>query len=81
MQVLVLGAGTRFRPLSFNLAKPLFPLAGRPMVHHPILACKKVSVGSKTENFAHFFWHNSIVSYDGTEIMRMNGMNLSKYTF
>lgn len=34
--------GTRFRPLSFNLAKPLFPLAGQPMVHHPILACQKV---------------------------------------
>jgi hypothetical protein len=34
--------GTRFRPLSLNVAKPLFPLAGQPMVHHPILACKKV---------------------------------------
>lgn len=35
-------AGTRFRPLSFNVPKPLFPLAGQPMVHHPISACKKV---------------------------------------
>jgi hypothetical protein len=34
--------GTRFRPLSLNVAKPLFPLAGQPMVHHPILACKKI---------------------------------------
>lgn len=34
--------GTRFRPLSLNLAKPLFPLAGHAMVHHPILACKKI---------------------------------------
>ncbi|GAQ90945.1 GDP-mannose pyrophosphorylase [Klebsormidium nitens] len=34
--------GTRFRPLSFNVAKPIFPLAGQPMVHHPIQACKKV---------------------------------------
>ncbi|XP_022895347.1 mannose-1-phosphate guanyltransferase alpha-like [Olea europaea var. sylvestris] len=34
--------GTRFRPLSFNTPKPLLPLAGRPMVHHPISACKKV---------------------------------------
>ena len=33
---------TRFRPLSFNVPKPLFPLAGQPMVHHPISACKKV---------------------------------------
>lgn len=42
------GLGTRFRPLSFNLAKPLFPLAGQPMVHHPILACKKVRIGSSS---------------------------------
>ncbi|XP_038906239.1 mannose-1-phosphate guanyltransferase alpha-like isoform X3 [Benincasa hispida] len=33
--------GTRFRPLSFNTPKPLFPLAGQPMVHHPISACKR----------------------------------------
>ncbi|CAD5183680.1 unnamed protein product [Musa acuminata subsp. malaccensis] len=32
--------GTRFRPLSLNVPKPLFPLAGQPMVHHPILACR-----------------------------------------
>lgn len=34
--------GTRFRPLSFNTLKPLFPLAGQPMVHHPISACKRI---------------------------------------
>ncbi|OVA16243.1 Bacterial transferase hexapeptide repeat [Macleaya cordata] len=34
--------GTRFRPLSLNLPKPLFPLAGHPMVHHPITACKTI---------------------------------------
>ncbi|GMH01315.1 hypothetical protein Nepgr_003154 [Nepenthes gracilis] len=34
--------GTRFRPLSLNLAKPLFPLAGQPMVYHPIAACKRI---------------------------------------
>ncbi|XP_062106761.1 uncharacterized protein LOC133818081 [Humulus lupulus] len=34
--------GTRFRPLSFNTTKPLFPLAGQPMVHHPISACKRI---------------------------------------
>ncbi|OAY30944.1 mannose-1-phosphate guanyltransferase alpha [Manihot esculenta] len=34
--------GTRFRPLSLNVAKPLFPLAGKPMVHHPISACKRI---------------------------------------
>ncbi|URE16289.1 mannose-1-phosphate guanyltransferase [Musa troglodytarum] len=34
--------GTRFRPLSLNVPKPLFPLAGQPMVHHPILACRRI---------------------------------------
>ncbi|EEF44959.1 mannose-1-phosphate guanyltransferase, putative [Ricinus communis] len=34
--------GTRFRPLSFNTPKPLFPLAGQPMVHHHIYACKRI---------------------------------------
>ncbi|EOY03248.1 hypothetical protein QUC31_017796 [Theobroma cacao] len=41
--------GTRFRPLSFNTPKPLFPLAGQPMVHHPISACKRLP------NLAHIF--------------------------
>ncbi|XP_057769469.1 uncharacterized protein LOC130989518 [Salvia miltiorrhiza] len=34
--------GTRFRPLSFNTPEPLFPLAGQPMVHHHISACKRM---------------------------------------
>jgi mannose-1-phosphate guanylyltransferase len=34
--------GTRFRPLSLNIPKPLFPIAGQPMVHHPISACKRI---------------------------------------
>ncbi|KAL9439273.1 hypothetical protein AB3S75_024850 [Citrus x aurantiifolia] len=34
--------GTRFRPLSLNVPKPLFPLGGQPMVHHPISACKRI---------------------------------------
>ncbi|KAL8132388.1 hypothetical protein AgCh_008037 [Apium graveolens] len=34
--------GTRFRPLSFNTPKPLFPLAGQPMIHHPITACTRI---------------------------------------
>ncbi|KAJ6820454.1 mannose-1-phosphate guanyltransferase alpha-like [Iris pallida] len=34
--------GTRFRPLSFNVPKPLFPLAGQPMIHHPISACCRI---------------------------------------
>lgn len=30
--------GTRFRPLSLSKPKPLFPLAGRPMIEHHLLA-------------------------------------------
>ncbi|KAL5544339.1 hypothetical protein UlMin_008123 [Ulmus minor] len=41
--------GTRFRPLSLNIPKPLFPLAGQPMVHHPISACKRIP------NLAHIY--------------------------
>lgn len=38
-------AGTRFRPLSFEVPKPLFPVAGVPMVQHHIEACAKVRGG------------------------------------
>ncbi|XP_015785913.1 mannose-1-phosphate guanyltransferase alpha-A [Tetranychus urticae] len=34
--------GTRFRPLSFDTPKHLFPVGGRPMVQHLIEACAKV---------------------------------------
>ncbi|EFN63031.1 Mannose-1-phosphate guanyltransferase alpha [Camponotus floridanus] len=34
--------GTRFRPLSLDIPKPLFPVAGLPMIQHHIEACAKV---------------------------------------
>jgi len=34
--------GTRFRPLSLDVPKPLFPIAGLPMVEHQIEACSKI---------------------------------------
>lgn len=34
--------GTRFRPLSMDLPKPLFPIAGNPMIYHPLQALAKV---------------------------------------
>ncbi|XP_057522312.1 uncharacterized protein LOC130802357 [Amaranthus tricolor] len=43
--VILLGGptkGTSFRPLSFNIPKPLFPIAGHPMIHHQISACKNI---------------------------------------
>ncbi|XP_072031264.1 mannose-1-phosphate guanylyltransferase regulatory subunit alpha-A-like isoform X2 [Amphiura filiformis] len=35
--------GTRFRPLSLELPKPLFPVAGFPIIYHHIEACSKIS--------------------------------------
>lgn len=34
--------GTRFRPLSMDLPKPLFPIAGNPMIYHHIVALAKI---------------------------------------
>ncbi|XP_005099945.1 mannose-1-phosphate guanyltransferase alpha-B isoform X2 [Aplysia californica] len=34
--------GTRFRPLSLELPKPLFPVAGFPIIYHHIEACSQV---------------------------------------
>merc|ERR1711990_1247663 len=36
------GKGTRFRPLSLDIPKPLFPIAGFPLVQHHIEACSRV---------------------------------------
>lgn len=34
--------GTRFRPLSLDVLKPLFPIAGLPMIQHHIEACVRM---------------------------------------
>lgn len=31
--------GTRFRPLSLDIAKPLFPVGGKPLIYHHVAAC------------------------------------------
>jgi mannose-1-phosphate guanylyltransferase len=33
---------TRFRPLSLNVPKPLFPVAGAPLITHHLVALSKV---------------------------------------
>ena len=40
--VKIMFPGTRFRPLSLDIPKPLFPVAGLPMIEHHIDACKKI---------------------------------------
>jgi mannose-1-phosphate guanylyltransferase len=37
-------SGTRFRPLSMDCPKPLFPIAGSPTIYHHVLALSKVPV-------------------------------------
>jgi len=34
--------GTRFRPLSLDIAKPLFPVAGNPLIYHHLDACSQL---------------------------------------
>lgn len=34
--------GTRFRPLSLDIAKPLFPIAGKPLIYHHLEACTQL---------------------------------------
>lgn len=34
--------GTRFRPLSLDIPKPLFPIGGLPIIEHHIQACSQI---------------------------------------
>lgn len=47
--------GTRFRPLSFDLPKPLFPVAGYPLLQHLIEACAAVEGIERTHLNLHMF--------------------------
>lgn len=40
--VIMFCLGTRFRPLSLDVPKPLFPVAGLPIIQHHIEACVKL---------------------------------------
>lgn len=35
-------SGTRFRPLSLDIPKPLFPIGGLPIIEHHIHACSQI---------------------------------------
>ncbi|RSH88837.1 Proteasome subunit alpha type-2 [Saitozyma podzolica] len=52
--------GTRMRPLSLDCAKPLLPIAGKPMVWHPLAALAKVP--GLTEILIIGFYEDSVMS-------------------
>ena len=67
-QALILagGKGTRLRPLTYELPKPLFPLAGKPIMEHLLNGLKNagikdilVSVGHKAEKVISYFGDGS----------------------
>ena len=67
-QALILagGKGTRLRPLTYELPKPLFPLAGKPMMEHLLNRLRNagvrdilVSVGHKAEKVISYFGDGS----------------------
>jgi len=58
--------GTRFRPLSLSLPKPLFPIAGEPIIRHHIDALVKVD--SIREILLVGFFENEIFNRFLTEV-------------
>lgn len=66
--------GTRFRPLSMDLPKPLFPIAGSPMIYHHIAALAKVP--NMKEILLVGFYEQSILDRFLTEI-QMEFYNIS----
>jgi len=57
--------GTRFRPLTFELPKPLFPIGGKPMIAHQIEAAMKIS---ESEDF--FVQNINLIGFFKLEIFK-----------
>ncbi|CDS43130.1 mannose 1 phosphate guanyltransferase [Echinococcus multilocularis] len=67
--------GTRFRPLSLEMPKPLFPIAGYPMIYHHIEAFSKIP-NMKEIILIGFYQPNEILSRLISDAGREFGMNI-----
>lgn len=52
--ILAAGLGTRLRPLTDNLPKPLLPVGGRPLIEYNLLLFKKYGITEVFINLHHF---------------------------
>jgi mannose-1-phosphate guanylyltransferase len=67
--------GTRFRPLSLELPKPLFPIGGFPMVEHQIEACSKIPM-MKEILLIGFFQYNEALTRFVYEMKEKYGIQI-----
>ena len=58
--------GTRFRPLSLDCPKPLFPIAGQPMIYHHVSALARLP--GMREILVVGFFENSVFDRFLTEV-------------
>jgi mannose-1-phosphate guanylyltransferase len=84
--ILAAGFGTRLRPLTNDIPKPLIPLAGKPLIYYPITALKTAGVTDIVVNIHHLhekfynilgdgsqFGVNIVYSYEEKEILGTGG--------
>lgn len=55
--------GTRFRPLSLEIPKPLFPIAGFPILYHLIESCAQVIEHFPSDCHVFHHWISSSVTW------------------
>lgn len=67
--------GTRFRPLSLEMPKPLFPIAGYPMIYHHIEAFSKIP-NMREIILIGFYQPNEILSRLINDAEKEFGMNI-----
>ncbi|MDR1195389.1 MAG: NDP-sugar synthase [Endomicrobium sp.] len=68
--VLAAGAGTRLRPLTYDMPKPMIPIADKPVLHHTLNNLKKYGFDNVCINL--FYCPISITSYFNTNYMDIN---------